>query len=149
MDGRVSSYDLGKLAWLIANEIEGGAITGLSSENVLGIMDTLAAEYPDVGILLTLGDRGVCCRDQGRRLSLGIYDVPARDTTAAGDTFTGYFLYGILNGLPLLETLTQATMASALCVTRPGAADSVPSRREVESALAGKAFGELTNGAII
>ena len=149
MDSVVASYDLGKLSWLIVNEIEGAEITGRDSEEPLAIIESLAARYPGVGLLLTLGRRGVLCREKGRRLALGVYEVTAVDTTAAGDTFTGYFLYGILHGLTLEQTLERATMASALCVTRHGAADSVPSRDEVEKALAGKIFGELTKGVAI
>jgi len=149
MDSFVALYDLSRLTWLIVNEIEGAEITGHDSENALDIIESLAAKYPKVGLLLTLGRRGVCCHENGRRLGLGIYEVPVADTTAAGDTFTGYFLYGILHSLSLERTLEQATMASALCVTRNGAADSVPSRPEVEAALAGKIFGDLTKGVII
>ena len=149
MDSFVPTYDLGKLAWLIVNEIEGAEITGHDSENASGIVESLVARYPGVGILLTLGNRGVCCHQNGIRLGLGIYEVPVADTTAARDTFTGYFIYGILHGLSLEETLRQVTMASAICVTRPGAADSVPSRIEVEKALADKAFGKLTQGVTI
>ncbi|MDR1921215.1 MAG: ribokinase [Candidatus Adiutrix sp.] len=149
MDSAVASYDLRKLSWLIVNEIEGAEITGRDSEKPLDIIDSLAASYPGVGLLLTLGRRGVCCHGHGRRLALGIYEAPAADTTAAGDAFTGYFLYGILRGLPLERTLDQAAMASALCVARKGASDSIPARDEVESALAGKIFGELTKGAAI
>lgn len=149
MDSAVASYDLSKLNWLIANEIEGAELTGRDSEKALDIMESLAARYPRVGLLLTLGRRGVCCQENGRRLALGVYEAPVIDTTAAGDTFTGYFLYGILHGLTLEQTLERATMASALCVTRSGAADSVPSRAEVEKALAGKIFGEMTKGVMI
>ena len=57
--------------------------------------------------------------------------VEAVDTTAAGDTFIGFFLRGILDGCSQEETLKLATVASAIAVTRPGAADSVPSYAEV------------------
>ena len=146
MDAQVAGYDLGKLSWLIVNEIEGAELTGRSSEEVRAIIETLAARYPGTGILLTLGQRGVICHYQGRRLSLGIYEVPTVDTTAAGDTFTGFFLYGVLHGLALEETLERATMASAICVTRPGAANSVPSRQEVDEALDRQIYGQRTPG---
>lgn len=61
--------------------------------------------------------------------------MQAVDTTAAGDTFTGYFLQGILQGSGTAEALRLATAAAALCVQRPGAADSIPNRAEVEQAL--------------
>lgn len=43
------------------------------------------------------------------------------DTTAAGDTFTGYFLRRALEGGTLEEALSLAAAASALAVSRPGA----------------------------
>ena len=52
--------------------------------------------------------------------------VEAVDTTAAGDTFIGYFLAELLAGEPTVQALTIATKAAALCVTRPGAAVSIP-----------------------
>lgn len=57
------------------------------------------------------------------------------DTTAAGDTFTGYFLRRALEGASLEEALTLAAAASALAVSRSGAADAVPGYTEVLAAL--------------
>ena len=55
------------------------------------------------------------------------------DTTAAGDTFIGFFLRGVADGRPVKDALRLATVASAIAVTRPGAADSVPAYDEVAS----------------
>ena len=71
----------------------------------------------------------------GHFASIGICKVLAVDTTAAGDTFSGYFLSGVLEGLSLAEALRLATAASALCVQRPGAADSIPTRAEVQQVM--------------
>ena len=57
------------------------------------------------------------------------------DTTAAGDTFCGYFLYGMLNGISIPDTLRMATTASALCIGKQGASDSVPTKTQVEEAF--------------
>ncbi len=48
------------------------------------------------------------------------------DTTAAGDTFTGYFFTAIGNGQAPEEALRIATRASDTTVTRKGAAESIP-----------------------
>ena len=64
--------------------------------------------------------------------------MKAVDTTAAGDTFTGYFVAGLMRGLPIPECMKQASMASAISVTRPGAAPSIPERAEVMDALASR-----------
>ena len=57
--------------------------------------------------------------------------VKAVDTTAAGDTFTGYFIAGIMEGMPLKECMIRASKAAAISVTRPGAADSIPWAKEL------------------
>ena len=53
------------------------------------------------------------------------------DTTAAGDTFTGYFISSVINGVPVPEGLALAAKAAAIAVSRQGAAASIPSREEV------------------
>ena len=60
-----------------------------------------------------------------------MYKRQVVDTTAAGDTFTGYFLRRALEGGTLEEALSLAAAASALAVSRPGAADAVPGYEEV------------------
>ena len=70
---------------------------------------------------------------QGQSAAHGIYDVPVVDTTAAGDTFTGYFLAGVTEGLPVERILELASKASSLAVSRKGASDSIPARAEVEA----------------
>ena len=65
----------------------------------------------------------------------GIFKVDTVDTTAAGDTFTGYFIAGLDAGLALEEALCRAAAASAIAVTRPGAAPSIPLAEEVTEFL--------------
>jgi len=130
---KVNTYPIDRLDWLIVNEVEGaGIVGGEADENLL---QRLAERYPKAGILLTLGSRGAQCVQNGHFANIGSCKVQAVDTTAAGDTFSGYFLYGVLEGLSLAETLRLATAASALCVQRPGAADSIPTLAEVQQAL--------------
>ena len=65
-----------------------------------------------------------------------IFKVQAVDTTAAGDTFTGYFMAGLCEGLPIPQVLKMSAKASSIAVSRPGAVPSIPWRAEVETALA-------------
>ena len=142
MDDRVREYPLDQLTWLIVNEVEGGALAGTEDEEA--ILPALHASYPHCGVLLTLGALGARCMEPGGRVTrCGSFRVRAVDTTAAGDTFTGYFLYGMLHGLSVPDTLRLATTAAALCVDRPGAADSVPEKAEVDAALKEERFGVL------
>lgn len=133
MDVKVLSYPLDLVDWLIINEVEGGQITESKTTNE--IIPVLAHRYIGMNVLLTLGKRGAQCLYQGKVFSIASHHVKAVDTTAAGDTFTGYFLAGVLDNLPMDKVLQQATAASALCVQRPGASDSIPLKFEVDIAL--------------
>ena len=66
------------------------------------------------------------------------FPVKAVDTTAAGDTFTGYFVGALAEGRSPAEAHKRAAAAAAISVTKPGAAPSVPGKEEVEAFLAGK-----------
>lgn len=139
MDAGVLDYPLDLLDFLLVNEVEGREIAGCDNDEE--IVPTLHARYPHCGIVLTLGKRGALYHKDGHTWRIGICPVQPVDTTAAGDTFTGYFLYGMLNGMSPAESLQLATTASAICVQRPGASDSVPTRAEVDALIAS---GEMT-----
>lgn len=133
MDEQVHQCDLSLVDWLIVNEVEGQQLAGNCPEEE--ILSVLSRKYPHMSILLTLGSRGAVCLYAGKQYAIGICSVKAVDTTAAGDTFSGYFMYGVLHGLAIPDCLRLATVASALCVGRAGAADSVPLKAEVDAAL--------------
>ena len=137
----VNSYPINKLDWLIVNEVEGSEVAQAPVDEHL--LARLAEKFPKAGILLTLGSRGAQACQNGRSFAINSCKVKAVDTTAAGDTFSGYFLYGVLEGLTLPETLRLATTASALAVQRPGAADSIPTKAEVDCAIAEGTLGGL------
>jgi ribokinase len=59
------------------------------------------------------------------------FPVLAVDTTAAGDTFIGYFIAEIISGSSIKRSVEIATKAASICVTRKGAADSIPKKNEL------------------
>ena len=97
--------------------------------------------FPDMKIILTLGSRGSVYMDRQQAIAQKAYAVKAVDTTAAGDTFTGYlfgclFAQGAKNGpeqLVLGAVLDMAAKAAAMAVTKKGAAPSIPWKKEVEA----------------
>ena len=108
------------------------------------ILAELARKYPHTAIILTLGKHGLLYKDSEQAIKMGTYlDAPVVDTTAAGDTFIGYFLAGVASKWPVTESLQFATAASSVCVGRAGASPSIPYAKEVSEALAGKKLGEL------
>ena len=132
IDETLRNMDLSAVTYLILNEIEGEALTGRKQPEE--ICEALLQKYPKMKIVLTLGSHGVYYRDADQVEKQGICQVKAVDTTAAGDTFTGYFLALIMEGKPVAEALSMATRASALAVSKMGAAASIPLRAEVERA---------------
>lgn len=129
-DQAMEACDLSKVTYFLMNEIEGGQITGKKEPKE--ILDEVLNRFPEARIVLTLGKDGVVYRDKEQYHEQGIFKVKAVDTTAAGDTFTGYFLSGMLNGEPVDQVLRTASKASAIAVTREGATTSIPWRKEVE-----------------
>ena len=141
MDAGVLEYPIGGLAWLIVNEVEGRSLAGCADDG--DILPALAGKYPALNVLLTLGCRGAVCRTPEKTVAVDALPVPVTDTTAAGDTFTGYFLHGVTAGMALETVLVRAATAAAICVSREGAADSIPLGSEVGEAVRLKTLGEL------
>ncbi len=131
MDKNLLRCDLGKVSYFIMNEIEAAAISGCRDTDTA--LEELRKKYPASKIVITLGGDGVKYFDGEKVYTHGIYNVQAVDTTAAGDTFTGYFLNGVLEEMEPMDILSMASKASAIAVSRPGAADSVPTKDEVLS----------------
>jgi len=92
--------------------------------------------FPHAKIMLTLGKDGAIFAEGETRFFQPIFKVSAVDTTAAGDTFTGYFLAGLAEEMPIPEVLRMSAKASSIAVTRSGAVPSIPYREEVMRALA-------------
>jgi ribokinase len=125
----VEQCDLSKVSIFLMNEIEGYQITGVKDpENILKVM---GENYPNSEVVLTLGEAGVMYSGKGNIYFQDSYKVKAVDTTAAGDTFTGYYIGTILEGKSVQEALQKATKASSIAVTRKGAATSIPTKDEV------------------
>ena len=131
-DGAVTANILAKTSLLICNGIEGAQITGLTEPS--GILEVLRTRYPQTDCLLTLGENGVLYRRGGNVYRHGAYRVEAADTTAAGDTFIGYFIGGVSRGWEPDRCLEIASKAAAIAVSRPGAAASIPLWDEVLTA---------------
>ena len=95
------------------------------------VLKRLQAKYPNADFVLTYGEKGAWYVGNGETVYCPAKKVKVIDTTAAGDTFTGYFISSIIDGLPVQEGLKLAARASAIAVSRPGATASIPLRSEV------------------
>ena len=131
MDDTILQCDLSKVAWLILNEVEGEELTG--SKDAEEILQKLLDKYPNQKLVLTLGGEGAIYRDNKACIRQKSFPVYAADTTAAGDTFTGYLISGILAGDRIETALDIAARAAAITVTKAGASNSIPWMSQVMS----------------
>ena len=131
---KLAAVDMAKISIFLMNEVEGNQITGLTDPDE--IIAEMLVRFPAARIVLTLGKDGAVYADAQQKHFQPVFPVQAVDTTAAGDTFSGYFLAGLLEGMSVPEILKMSAKASSIAVTREGAVPSIPYREEVLQALA-------------
>ena len=129
IDETMIKLDFSKIDYLILNEIEAKAITGENMNDK--IFQKLLSLNNQLKIVLTLGTEGVIYKDSVQEHRQPSYKVDAVDTTAAGDTFLGYFLSQISQHTDIKKSLQIAAKAASIAVTRKGAASSIPTWQEV------------------
>ena len=94
------------------NEIEIKSF--FASANADASLLIAAENYPNLKIVLTKGVKGSVYKDSENYIYQPSFKAQAVDTTAAGDTFMGYFVAGLYNEMPIGEILKTASAASAM-----------------------------------
>ena len=119
---------------LVPNESEASLLAGIVVSNTLSAYAAAQIfRQRGVGyILITLGEHGVVVVDDAGERHLPAQVVKAVDTTAAGDTFIGGLVAGLVEGMSMDDAVALGQRASALCVTRHGAQPSIPYRCELD-----------------
>jgi ribokinase len=124
------------------NESEASALTGVAvsepaSARAAG--DRLLERGVGCAIL-TLGAAGVLVHDRTRSVVVPALPVErVVDTTGAGDAFTGALAAALAEGRDVVEAARFGVVVAGLSVGRAGAAAAMPSRAEIDAALAGRA----------
>lgn len=135
MNEKVLRLPLEYIDYFIVNEVEALQILGKEKNQELDgikLAEELRRRFPGAAIVLTMGAVGAVYVDSKETVTQAAFKVQAVDTTAAGDTFTGFFIGGIMRGLETKEAMLEAAKASAIAVTRQGAAPSIPTWEEIE-----------------
>ncbi|CZF82710.1 Ribokinase [Grimontia celer] len=115
------------------NETEAEVLTGVKVEDDVSAKaaaDLLHGKGIET-VMITLGAKGVYVSQNGEGQIVPGFRVEATDTTAAGDTFNGAFVTGLMESMPLKSAIKFAHAAAAISVTRFGAQTSIPTRDEV------------------
>ena len=137
MDEKLFSYPLAYVDYFVVNEEEGrmlceGKGVGLASHDGAALLGGLIQVFPQKRIILTLGAKGSYYSDGTVIHIQPAYEVEAVDTTAAGDTFTGYLFGSLFKGETVQRAMDLAARASAIACGRKGAGPSIPTWDEVQ-----------------
>jgi len=131
--GAIATPNVHELATL-ATELPGPSSSELDAADMAGAL----ARHVGGVVVTTLGPDGALLADPRRGTLLHVpgHRVDVRDTTGAGDTFTGVLAASLAAGHGLASCVRRAVAASALAVSADGARAGMPSAAAVD-ALAG------------
>ncbi|RRD94331.1 ribokinase [Clostridiales bacterium COT073_COT-073] len=143
LNEKIMDLQLSAISYFILNEIEAKGILGNGQADEEGVQAEdlarkLSEKFPNAGIVLTLGGEGSIYVRQTEMVRQPIYPAQVKDTTAAGDTFTGYFVAGLVKDWPVEKCMDLAAKAASITVSRLGAAPSIPRMAEVEAMFPAK-----------
>ena len=130
MEQRVLDFPLEYVDLFLLNRVEAAQLAGTDGA-ADGLLRVLREKFPGAAVVLTLGEQGAVYADSEQTIRQAAYPAEAVDTTAAGDTFTGFFLASLLRGEGVPQAMALAARAAAIAVTRRGAAPSIPTREQV------------------
>ena len=129
MTDNIKDLPLAKLDTLIVNQGEAEALCGAA--DIDQMTQQMAALAPQTRVVVTLGGDGAMLLANGEVTHMNSPSVDVVDTTGAGDTFVGYFLAGVAEGMNDHDALQRACLAGSIAVTRQGAITAIPDRSEV------------------
>jgi len=131
MNDKVFEYPLELVDIFVVNEVEAQGLTKCSNENIEEIIGLINDKYTNKEVVLTVGEKGAYFISKGNVIHQDAFKVEVVDTTAAGDTFTGFFLATYLKDLDASHALKIASKASSITVQGKGAAQSIPSIKDL------------------
>ena len=119
------------------NETDAQALVGMpvtDRETAAQAAGTLLSRGVGTAIV-TLGPQGAYYATAEGGEFVPAFAVEAVDSVGAGDAFNGALAVALAEGRDLAESVRMASATGALSVTRSGAQDSMPTRKEVEALL--------------
>lgn len=123
---------IAQVDYIILNEHEAAQFLRTeTTEEPAEMVRELVRNDLELTVILTTGKDGSIYAKGSELIRQKAFHVKAVDTTGAGDTFTGYFFAGLMSGMEPGKAMEYASAASAIAVTRMGAAPSIPAKEEV------------------
>ena len=135
---KLTDKELALIDWLVVNETE-VLIVALGIGISVGSDSVKAAEALSQktgnNVIVTLGSKGAYSFGPDGNHRGKALPVDVKDTTAAGDTFTGAFAAALDQGFDVADALSRASIAGSLACTVFGAQPSIPTKAFVEKSL--------------
>ncbi|KAJ6618172.1 Ribokinase-like protein [Mycena sp. CBHHK59/15] len=158
----LQSFPWSQLTWLIVNSGEASDLCKALQLNVQDadpsasavevakpLLSRLSSHMPTTNVVCTLGADGVLARfallegSEPVYLSAAKLQGTTRDTTGAGDCFTGYMVAGLMRlegrvatAEDYVAVLRRCVQAAGMCVEKRGAMESIPVGTDVDARLA-------------
>ena len=114
--------------FVIVNEVEISSISGYNQQNPFEVLN----KYPNK-LILTHGSKGCYFSNGSEIINVPAIKVDVIDTTGAGDTFLGSFMFAINNNLPIEKSIEFANICAGLKTTKLGAQTGMPTIKEVKN----------------
>ena len=136
MNEAVPRLPLDQIDYLFLNEVEAACLLSKAVEDApLAAARALRERFGVHNAVLTLGGAGSVFAGEAGCFTQKAIPAEPVDTTGAGDTYTGFFLGGVLNGMDVPAAMRLASAAADIAITRPGASAAIPPREEVLTRL--------------
>ncbi len=117
------------------NKVEAEMITGIKANDEEGLCSIVRKffEYGIKNVLITLGSKGIYAGIPGVMNLIPAFQVNSIDSTGAGDIFSGSLAAFLSEGMPIEKAMNMASACASISVTRLGAQNSAPFRKEIEN----------------
>jgi len=118
----------------VVNEHEAGIVTGenVVTEKDAGVAIKKLQEMGAKTVVVTLGEKGCVYNSGSEFVHTPAVKTKAVDSTAAGDSFIGAMLVKLTEGADMKEATEFASKVSSIVVSKPGATESIPYRKDIE-----------------
>ena len=133
----IKDDDFKLIDFFTPNEKEAGFYLNKNIETTIDIEEA-ANDLLKKGIkniVITLGSKGVFFANERENYYVDSFKLKTKviDTTGAGDAFNGAFAFALANDFKYKDALTFANKVAGISTTKLGAANSMPTIKEVEN----------------
>ena len=137
IDPAIKLADLGRVDYLIVNEVEAAQLSGVAADDEAGAMEASRRLIAmGVGhVIVTRGGESTVVNDAGQIEAVPTVKAEPVDTVGAGDTFAGALAVMIAEGHSLSEAAAFANRAGALSTRKLGAQASMPLLEEIQASF--------------